>query len=155
MPREGRLAEARNIGLRELHRLPPTEYVIVVDLDVLGWDPHGVADSFFRQHVGNDWDDWDVVCANGILLYGLYRDTYAFRTDRLNTNHHWAGNDHAIYNITLAQKKEHRKNLRDAQAQVRSVNDFPGSVNGMLRVSSCFGGLAIYRSVCSCIHSMG
>jgi hypothetical protein len=147
MPREGRLAEARNIGLRELHRISetePTEYVIVIDLDVLGWDPHGVADSFYRQIAEQPWD---AMCANGILLHGLYRDTYAFRTEQVNTNHHWAGNDHTMYNISAEQKKVYRKNLRAAQAQVRSVGNLPGSRNGMLPVTSCFGGLAIYRFV--------
>lgn len=113
-PREGRLSNARNVGLRELHRQVQqtgvkTEYVIVVDLDVLGWDPHGVADSF--KKVGHT-TSWDVICANGILLHGLYRDTYAFRTDKINTNHHWAGNDDIMYNITIADKKRYRINLK-------------------------------------------
>jgi glycosyltransferase involved in cell wall biosynthesis len=110
LPREGRLSNARNVGLTELFRLEKlgvkTEFVIVVDLDVLGWDPYGVADSF--QKVSN----WDVVCANGILLHGVYRDTYAFRTETLNTNHHWAGNDEVMYNISAEEKKDHRRDLK-------------------------------------------
>ena len=110
LPREGRLSNARNVGLSHLFRLVEegmkTEYVIIVDLDVLGWDPHGVIDSFKKRV------NWDVVCANGILLHGIYRDTYAFRTETLNTNHHWAGNDEVMYNITAEEKKKHRQNLK-------------------------------------------
>lgn len=110
LPREGRIANARNIGLSELYRVAEqgikTEYVVVVDLDILGWDPSGVRDSFQRNSL------WDVVCANGILLHGVYRDTYAFRTEKLNTNHHWAGNDELMYNITAEEKKRHRHNLK-------------------------------------------
>jgi hypothetical protein len=110
LPREGRLSNARNVGLSELYRLAETglitEYVIVVDLDVLGWDPYGVSDSFVKS------SSWDVICANGVLLHGVYRDTYAFRTPKLNTNHHWAGNDELLYNITSEEKKKHRQNLK-------------------------------------------
>ena len=42
MPREGRLAGARNLALRELYKLPRTDYVIMIDLDILGWDMKGV-----------------------------------------------------------------------------------------------------------------
>ena len=42
MPREGRLSEARNLALRELYKLPRTDYVIMIDLDILGWDMKGV-----------------------------------------------------------------------------------------------------------------
>lgn len=115
LPREGRISNARNIGLQELYRLSRggarTEYVIIVDLDVLGWDPYGVLDSFKKK------DMWDVVCANGILLHGVYRDTYAFRTDDLNTNHHWAGNDEAMYNISTEEKKSFRTSLKVHQSQ--------------------------------------
>lgn len=110
LPREGRLSNARNVGLSELYRLAgtgvATEYVIVVDLDVLGWDPYGVSDSFVKS------SSWDVICANGVLLHGVYRDTYAFRTPNLNTNHHWAGNDELLYNITAEEKKKYRQNLK-------------------------------------------
>lgn len=110
LPREGRISNARNMGLSELYRVAEqgikTEYVIVVDLDILGWDPSGVKDSFQRSSL------WDVVCANGILLHGVYRDTYAFRTEKLNTNHHWAGNDELMYNITVEEKKHYRHNLK-------------------------------------------
>ena len=141
MPREGRLAEARNVGLRTLYQLPSkTEYVIIIDLDVLGWDPVGVADSFARMPSLS----WDVMCANGILLHGVYRDTYAFRTEKLDTNHHWAGNDQDMYNITLEQKKSYRQNLRMAQRAARTMMDF-SNLQGVIRVHSCFGGLAIYR----------
>lgn len=98
MPREGRLAFARNLALKHLRTLPKTDYMIVVDLDVVGWSQVGVRDGFGRS------DEWDVLCANGILLHGLYRDTYAFRTEAVFTNHHFAGDDFAEYNLTAADR---------------------------------------------------
>jgi hypothetical protein len=112
LPREGRLSNARNVGLKELYRQVgegiKTEYVIVMDLDVLGWDLAGVVDSFTRLVNLS----WDVICANGILLHGVYRDTYAFRMNGINTNHHWAGNDEVMYNISKEEKIDYRKNLK-------------------------------------------
>ena len=67
-----------------------------------------ILDSFSRQ----SHTKWDVICAHGILLYGVYRDTYAFRTDTINTNHHWAGTDHAMYNITIDQKVLYRHRIK-------------------------------------------
>eukprot|EP00596_Hydrurales_sp_CCMP1899_P010462 CAMPEP_0119045718 /NCGR_PEP_ID=MMETSP1177-20130426/42157_1 /TAXON_ID=2985 /ORGANISM="Ochromonas sp, Strain CCMP1899" /LENGTH=318 /DNA_ID=CAMNT_0007017991 /DNA_START=344 /DNA_END=1301 /DNA_ORIENTATION=+ len=158
LPREGRLADARNVGLKELYRLEKTgvktEYVIIIDLDVLGWDPRGVLDSFKRNSKVNGKAAWDVICANGVLMHGVYRDTYAFRTDKLNTNHHWAGGDHLAYNISLDSKKSYRLNLKLAQSQAQSLMNFAG-YGQVLKVQSCFGGLAIYRfeALAGCFYS--
>ena len=104
MPREGRMALARNVGLRELRKLPKTDFVIMVDMDILGWDLAAVVRSFSVE-------DWDVMCANGIVLHGVFRDTYAFRQVGLDTNHHWAGGDYKDYNLTLEKVRELRKQL--------------------------------------------
>lgn len=93
LPREGRIAMARNLALEELKKLPRTDYVIWVDLDVMGWDIAGVMDSFGRN------EQWDGVCAHGILLHGIYRDLYALRVLDINTNHHGSGDDHELYGI--------------------------------------------------------
>ena len=106
LPREGRISKARNLVLDHLYHSPvATKYVMVVDMDVLGWDTNGVADSFGRK-------GWDVMCAHGILLHGIYRDTYAFRTIGINTNHHWAGKDHGVYNISDEDYKRFRSRLK-------------------------------------------
>lgn len=106
LPREGRIAMARNLALREFRRRLRTDYVIVVDMDIVGWDLGGVQDSFGRTDV------WDVACAHGILLHGIYRDTYALRALDLNNNHHLSGEDHAVYNITEDQWKVNRAKLK-------------------------------------------
>jgi len=104
MPREGRIGEARNVALRYIRTLPPTKYIIVVDLDQIGWDMAGVVDSFSRRN-------WDVMCAHGTLLHGLYRDDYAFRTASINTNHHRCGDDFEKYNLTLSQRIAFRREV--------------------------------------------
>lgn len=105
LPREGRIAHARNIVLQEYQKGPPTEYIIQVDLDIVGWDLGGVRDSFGRSAL------WDVACAHGVILFGIYRDAYALRAPGINTNHHLSGLDHALYNISVSQKVQNRKDL--------------------------------------------
>jgi hypothetical protein len=56
-----------------------TDFVINLDLDVVGWDLIGLLDSFGRKN-------WDVMCAHGIMSRGVYRDTYAFRMPGTDTN---------------------------------------------------------------------
>ena len=109
MPREGRLAASRNEALRTLHKMPEkTDYVIVVDLDIVGFDPNGVADSFARR---GSRMQWDVICANGIMMHGTYRDTFAFRTEKWNnTNIHWWDHEpHDLYNLTQHDKDQLKK----------------------------------------------
>lgn len=148
-PREGRIATARNRVLAALRMtLPSTDYVINLDMDIIGWNNIGIQDSF-DKHV-----HWDVVCANGILLHGVYRDTYAFRMLGVDTNHHRCGDDHYLYNISAAQRLENRKHLRDSRRVAHELLDSgkinlrreqqPG-VSSLIEVDSCFGGLAIYK----------
>ena len=106
LPREGRISVARNIVLQELWRRPRTDFVIVIDMDILGWSAHGMRDSFGR--VGS----WDVACAHGIVLHGIYRDTYALRMLGLANNHHTGGEDHALYNISAKQKRINREKFK-------------------------------------------
>lgn len=106
MPREGRIAIARNLVLEEWKKRAKTKFLIVLDMDMRGWNPEGVKDSFGRR------DSWDVMCAHGILVHGLYRDTYAFRTAEINTNHHCCGTDHSLYNISLQETIDSRQKLK-------------------------------------------
>lgn len=105
LPREGRLAIARNHVLDALRKLPRMDFIIMVDMDVIGWNIHGIQDSFGRP-------SWDVICANGIIMHGMYRDTYAFRSKDIDTNHHKGGGDHLLYNISAAQKQKNREIVR-------------------------------------------
>jgi glycosyltransferase involved in cell wall biosynthesis len=104
IPREGRITIARNKALHKLNELTPTKYVIVIDLDIIGFNLFGVKDSFGRSN-------WDAICAHGIIVHGLYRDLYAFRIPGVNTNHHMGGKDHDLYNISKKQKSLNRKHL--------------------------------------------
>jgi hypothetical protein len=57
-------------------------------------------------------DHWDVVCAKGVVLYGLYRDVYAYRAAGIETNHHLAGTDYTFFNMTSKEVKRNRNLLR-------------------------------------------
>lgn len=103
LPREGRIALARNLALSEARKQPKADYIINIDMDIIGWNMNGVRDSFGRN------DKWDIVCSNGVIVYGVYRDIYAFRAPSISTNHHLCGNDHKLYNISNEQKKLNRK----------------------------------------------
>jgi len=153
IPREGRIAKARNVAMDALAALPTqSQFVIAIDMDILGWDPNGVLDSFSRP-------GWDVMCSHGILLHGIYRDTYAFRYDGINTNHHWGGKDHSEYNISASEYTQNRARLKASQKRAREIMDSsnyqPGWWSSLvsrksydlepIQVKSCFGGLAIYR----------
>ena len=104
MPREGRLALARNRALESFlqSNIPKTDYMIMIDLDIVGLTLNGVWDSIGR-------DGWNAICAHGVILSGLYRDTYAFRMPNIDTNHHKCGSDHFLYGITTEERKINRK----------------------------------------------
>ena len=74
MPREGRIAMTRNGALEALHNSTKTDYVIVIDLDIVGFDVDGVADSFAHR----DTLAWDVVCANGQTPTYTYARTLSY-----------------------------------------------------------------------------
>jgi hypothetical protein len=86
-PREQKLAICRNMALSVVREdYYWTQYIIFVDLDVVGWNINGIIDSFAMEPFTN----WDVVCARGVGTIGIYRDVYAFRdaSQDINTNHH-------------------------------------------------------------------
>lgn len=145
MPREGRIAYARNLALQYLRepKMLKTDYMIVLDLDIVGWNPVGIHDGFGRNQ------DWDVLCANGIILHGLFRDTYAFRTDAIFTNHHYAGQDHNNYNLSAADAIQYRAVVEKSKAEAMKMMDtrrgISSSVPKLVPVNSCFGGMALYK----------
>eukprot|EP00598_Pedospumella_elongata_P002843 CAMPEP_0184976374 /NCGR_PEP_ID=MMETSP1098-20130426/7342_1 /TAXON_ID=89044 /ORGANISM="Spumella elongata, Strain CCAP 955/1" /LENGTH=346 /DNA_ID=CAMNT_0027499235 /DNA_START=131 /DNA_END=1171 /DNA_ORIENTATION=- len=147
-PREGKIAQARNMVLEEYKKGPATDYMINIDLDIVGWDLGGVRDSFGQS------SEWDVACANGVILYGIYRDAYALRAPGIETNHHKSGLDHAQFNITLAEKEAHRRTLQNSKRKIRKIMDGRGlrlsyslqKSPDLVKLDSCFGGMAIYRT---------
>lgn len=102
MPREGRLSLARNKALEQLNFHAPTEYIVMVDLDIVGVSMEGFLDTFGR-------DGWMAMCAHGVILSSFYRDTYAFRMPGLDTNHHKCGSDHLLYGISPEERSQNRK----------------------------------------------
>jgi hypothetical protein len=102
MPREGRLALTRNRALEELQHHPATDYIIMVDLDIVGVSLEGLFDSLGR-------DGWSAMCAHGVILSSFYRDTYAFRMPGMDTNHHKCGSDHLVYGIPFEEKLQNRR----------------------------------------------
>lgn len=139
MPREGRIASARNVALEYLKKQSATDYILVVDMDVFSWDDIGIMDSFGRT-------DWDVMCAHGVYLHGIYRDSYAFRAPGIDTNHHipshydLSSNTIARHSFEAAKQK-----LRLMMDKATETVDSDGSKR-LVPVHSCFGGLAIYRT---------
>ena len=105
-PREGKIAHARNVVLTEYFKGSGSDYMLNIDLDIVAFDAGGVRDSFGHSA------EWDVVCANGVILYGTYRDAYALRAPGIMTNHHLSGDDHAQFGITLAEKEAYRRDLK-------------------------------------------
>ena len=138
MPREGAIAAARNLGLAHMRRLLPTTYVVVVDMDLLGVSEVGFADSIGRE------ESWEVVCSHGVILHGIYRDTYAFRTKDINTNHHWGDEQNRL--ASPDARKAFKKMSHDSKLKVYELADHSSSSMELLTVESCFGGLAVYKS---------
>jgi hypothetical protein len=103
--------------------MAPTDYVIMIDMDILGWDMKSLLDSFFIHDLiyekssnlssqASTKGEWDVICSNGIILHGLYRDTYAHRTSEWDTNHHWAGRDGSDYGLNEQELPLRRKRVQ-------------------------------------------
>jgi glycosyltransferase involved in cell wall biosynthesis len=149
LPREGRLAYSRNHGIAQLQSLPKTDYIIVMDLDIRGWDENGIATTFSH-------DNWDVMCSRGVNLYGIYRDTYAVRSKTLHTNHHTAGQDFYKYNLTVEDMHANIAKLHESKQRIARFgqgsyvgDDLLDKKSGeadLITVDSCFGGLAVYKA---------
>lgn len=153
LPREGRLAMSRNDGLAVLRSRPPTDFVVMIDMDIVGWDMKGLIDSFSRAAVAEDMgvQPWDVMCANGIILGGLFRDTYAFRQPGINTNHHWAGTDYFDYNMSEAGVNQRQVLVKRSKLKTQELITRASKRSGqwsadLVSADSCFGGLALYRT---------
>ncbi len=116
-----KMADYRNRYLEYLSvQSIETDYVIMVDLDLAEISIDGIADSFGQRN------DWDAITSNGVKLSKIgfvYYDTYAFKETLDETPQ----TEQAIY--------RYQKLLQGYK---------PGMP--MMRISSGFNGLAIYRS---------
>lgn len=139
MPREGCIASARNVALAYLEKQTQTDYVLVVDMDVFAWDSAGVADSFGRS-------GWDVICAHGVFLHGMYRDSYAFRAPGIDTCHHVPSHYDKSSKIIMKQAlQDAKQKLRLLMDRATEIVDEEGGKK-LVPAQSCFGGMAIYRT---------
>jgi len=124
--RISRIAFARNLYLQELNCVGQTDYVIVVDLDIMDFSIPGIANSFER------YDQWDCATSSG-LRYTLrtpfnstvYWDTYAYEP--------FGG---------FADGTQKLAEIRSSQVLLRKKLKH----NELLPAQSAFGGLAIYRN---------
>lgn len=123
--RISRIAFARNLYLHELHGFQHTDYVIIVDLDIMDFSIPGIANSFEQNN------QWDCATSSG-LRYTLrspfsstvYWDTYAYEPCD-----------------GFSDGVQHLADIRSSQKYLRGRlknNEFIPAV-------SAFGGLAIYR----------
>ena len=119
LQRAARMASYRNRYLAELDRaFADFDYAIVVDTDLGGdWNTNGLATSF-------SYPDWDFVGAYGILQIRMGRQRVPVHYDA------WAYR--AAGNFTPLSTKEVNQMLLEVR-------------NDLHPVSSCFGGLGIYR----------
>ena len=90
LPREGRIANARNLALKSMSL--KTKYIIFIDMIFLQ-EKYGIQDIWVPF--------WDLICAHGINIYGAYRDIYALRLKNTTTNHHLGDLTITIYRISL------------------------------------------------------
>ena len=123
--RIARIAFARNLYLQELCKFQPTDYVIVIDLDIMDFSLPGIANSFEQR------DKWDCATSSG-LRYTLrspftskvYWDTYAYEP---------CGG--------FSDGVQHLADIRSNQKYLcEKLKD-----DELIPALSAFGGLAIYK----------
>lgn len=124
--RISRIVFARNLYLNELHTLPTTDYVIIVDLDIMDFSIPGIANSLEQRN------EWDCATSSGLrytvrspFSSKVYWDTYAYEPIE--------GFSDGVQ--SLADIRSSQKILR---ARLK--------LNGLIPALSAFGGLAIYKS---------
>jgi hypothetical protein len=133
--RISRIAFARNLYLHELQNHQQTDYVIVVDLDIMDFSMSGIANSFEQGR------KWDCATSSG-LRYTLrtpfsptvYWDTYAYEP--------CAGFPSGVQRLA---------DIRSSQRQLRERL----KSKELIPALSAFGGLAIYRYKILAGHQYG
>lgn len=102
----------------------PSDYVIVIDLDLLDFSIPGILHSLGHR------DEWDTITANGICASPL--------------KHFYKGN---VYYDTFAYMEHgdtRPRNVRMLMAYQKQLKSI-GQQDGLIKIESAFGGLALYR----------
>lgn len=124
------MAEARNYYVNELNKeeYDAFDLVIPVDMDMkYGIDIRGIQDSFSKAH------QWDVVCSNGISnSKGEMHDAFAFRSEEFPYSPKEYG-------------EKYNKNYWDFRGNISKMQRVYNPEGDLVKVNSCFGGLAIYK----------
>tara|TARA_R110000824_G_scaffold112318_2_gene261406 strand:- start:903 stop:1721 length:819 start_codon:yes stop_codon:yes gene_type:complete len=120
---ENRYADMAYYRNKYLEHIEGTDYTIVLDLDTDGFSYDGVAQSIFFMETG----EIDCVGSNSLLyrenegqVQRLYYDTLAFRRSNRQFGKPHPGEELNLMNFNRGEK--------------------------LLKVQSCFGGLAIYKT---------
>ncbi|CAF0801394.1 unnamed protein product [Didymodactylos carnosus] len=106
------------------------DYIIYFDMDLLahdGLDIESVAKSMCKRLLVHG-DSWHVLCAMGTSKRGNYQDTFALKPCEPTYYKHYHGFD---------MKSSYATELAPF---------ITNSVSELVRVRSCFGGMAIYRA---------
>lgn len=159
------LAEARNKYLEEIKKEKYSDYniLMVIDMDMnKGVDIRGILDSFSK------FNDWDAVCSNGIKqesMNGKMYDVFAFRNEEFpwspgqwnkicsenDSMNHFnkicqageelaRGKDYSnLKNTWFEKDKLYWQYIVPQMMQIYKVN------SQLLKVNSCFGGMAFYK----------
>jgi len=146
--REKRLAELRNdclqAGLKEIGEPSTYEYLITIDMDVYRIDAKGVMDSFgVIEMMKSSNESWAGLCANGKFVNGIFRDTYAHRSN-IDTAEHYPVYDNDGNRMWYRNKFMNLVNREKVQLYVRDIMVDWRKRHKVYPVDSCFGGLAIY-----------
>ena len=123
--RISRIAFARNLYLHELQNHKQTDYVIVLDLDIMGFSIPGIASSFEQRN------EWDCATSSGLrytlrspFSSSVYWDTYAYEP--------CGGFSDGVQHLAdiRSNQKYLSEKLKDSE---------------LIPALSAFGGLAIYK----------
>ena len=113
------MAQCRNYYIEEIEKsYSDYDYVIVLDMDMNGWDIDGIAQSLA-------FNNWDAIAANGIKPDGRMYDAFAFRSKEFPEN-----KSNPYYWTSIIPK---------IQKHYCNGND-------LVEVDSAFGGLCIYKT---------
>ncbi len=125
MPSIKFIADIRNQYLREIESKEYDDFdiVIIFDMDMkYGIDLRAIKHSF------SIIDEWEAVCSNGIFTRdGRMYDAFAFR------------NDEFFYGPNEVGMEWYLRKIRPSAQKIYPVT------GNLIKVSSCFGGMAIYK----------
>ena len=134
-----RLANLRNLYVKKIHNT--TDVVVMVDFDIEF--PNNSVQYLKSAIKKVHKDNWNVICANG--LHVNKKNGKYFYYDGTATIFH----NGAFAYPSIWQK--HRQ--RNEYTTIRSTTEyFSNRSEAIIKVRSCFGGLAIYKSLAGCFY---